>query len=68
MDYIHKLPDYPALEKLFNDEGYKLEVDLSNSIIIEKNDNQGYWIEYDELPENLKLALNEFSEKNNLDN
>ena len=68
MAYIHTLPDFPALEKQFNNAGYKLEVDLANCLIIEQNDNEGYWIEYDQLPNNLKAALDAFAEKHNLDN
>lgn len=58
--YAHNLPDWPALEKQFEDAGYKLEIDLSNDFTIQHGDNI---IDADELPENLFDLLNAFIEK-----
>lgn len=61
--YMHNLPDFPALENLFKVAGYVLDVDLSNSVVIEKD---GEFTEYDDLPEHLQKALDKFAEDNNL--
>lgn len=67
MAYLHTLPDYPALEKLFNDNGYTLEVDLANELLILKTGgDEDDLIHYDDLSEELQLALDEFAEKNEL--
>lgn len=60
---MDNLPDWPALEKKFTDAGYKIEVDLSNTPVIEKGED---YQEYDELPDDLKKALDKFAEDNNL--
>jgi hypothetical protein len=62
--YLHHLPGYPELEQAFKLAGYKIEVDLSNSLIIENE--AGEWVEYDELPEILRGMLDLFAENNNL--
>lgn len=67
MCYISSLPDYPALEKIFNDAGYRLDVDLSNSLVIELP-GEDEFINYDQLPEHLQKAMDDFAERNNLDN
>lgn len=66
MAYLHTLPEFPEMEKLFNNNGYNIEVDLSNSLIIEPVNNPGEWVEYDQLPESLRNALYIFCEKNNI--
>jgi len=64
--YIHNLPDWPALEKLFNENGYHIEVDLSNNVMIEKPKHSDNWIDYDQLPKHLQKAMDKFAENNNL--
>ena len=65
--YMHTLPDFKPLEKLFKDNGYNIEVDLSNSIVIQRSGDDNYF-EYDQLPKKLQKALNKFAAANNLDN
>jgi hypothetical protein len=64
--YMHHLPDYAEFEKAFNEAGYNIEVDLSNSLIIEKKSDVGMWVEYDDLPEHLQNLIGKFAEDNDL--
>lgn len=66
MPYITELEGWGKLVDLFNKEGYKIECSLSNDFIIEQNKNENYWIEYDHLPHHLQAAMDDFSERHNL--
>ncbi|HRH55179.1 MAG TPA: hypothetical protein PLN38_17740 [Chitinophagales bacterium] len=65
--YLHHLPGYPELEQAFKLAGYTIEVDLSNSLCIANDKEGGEWVEYDELPENLRGMLDQFAQNNNLE-
>lgn len=65
MTYINTLPGWNEIEKKFNDAGYKLEFDLSNTPYILKGKKN---IDYKKLPENLQTAIDEFAERHNLNN
>jgi len=64
--YIHNLPDWPAFEKLFNENGYHIEVDLSNNVMIHAIKDPENLIDYDQLPEHLQKTMDSFAENNNL--
>jgi len=63
--YLSCLPGWEELEKLFSSNGLSLGLCLSNEPYIE--DKHGEWVEYDNLSEELKSALQNFLEINLVD-
>lgn len=60
MAYLNTHPDFPALEELFNKYDYTIDVDLSNELVIQKNDSEDMWDGSEALPKELQRALDAF--------
>jgi hypothetical protein len=63
--YLSCLSGWEELEKLFSSNGLSLELGLDNEPYFE--DKHGEWVEYDNLSEELKSALQNFLEINLVD-
>jgi hypothetical protein len=72
MAYLINLPDFPPLEKLLSDNGYHITCDLSNELLIFRNndinENEENFVEdfTEELSQELQDAINKFAEDNDL--
>lgn len=66
MAYLHNLDGWHDLQILFEDNNLILDFGLDNCPYIHTKEDDSQLLDYEELPEHLQQALDNFADKHNL--